>query len=89
MTAGKAWVLVLIALVFGSAMGVVYSKHLARSLFVEARKLQLVIDTLNSDWGRLQLEQSTWATHGRVEQLATEQLGMYVPNFNQRVMVPR
>lgn len=87
--AGKGLFLLLVALVFISAMGVVYNKHLSRTLFVESRKLQASIDLLNSDWGRLQLEQSTWATHGRVEQLASEKLGMYVPDFNQRVMVPR
>ncbi|MEM7294537.1 MAG: cell division protein FtsL [Pseudomonadota bacterium] len=79
----------LVALIFCSAMGVVYSKHVSRSLFVESRALQAEIDELNIDWGRLQLEQSTWATHGRVEQLASGKLGMYVPDFNQRVMVPK
>ena len=79
--------LMLAALVFCSAMGVVYAKHVSRSLFVESRGLQAESDELNIDWGRLQLEQSTWATHGRVEQLASEKLRMYVPDFDRRVMV--
>ena len=89
MTARDVSIAVLVLLIFASAMGVVYSKHVSRSLFVESRRLQADIDELNIDWGRLQLEQSTWATHGRVEQLASSKLGMYVPDFNQRVMVPK
>ncbi len=89
MNAAKWAVLSLVTLIFVSAIGVVYNKHVSRGLFVESRKLQATIDALNIDWGRLQLEQSTWATHGRVEQHASEKLGMYVPDFNQRVMGPR
>ncbi|MEM7209296.1 MAG: cell division protein FtsL [Pseudomonadota bacterium] len=80
---------VLLVLIFISAIGVVYSKHVSRGLFVESRRLQATIDELNIDWGRLQLEQSTWATHSRVEQLASERLGMFVPDFKQRVMVAK
>ena len=89
MTAGKLALLTLLVAIFASAIGVVYNKHLSRSLFVESRKLQTTIDELDIDWGRLQLEQSTWGTHGRVENLAGKKLGMFVPNFNQRVMVPK
>jgi cell division protein FtsL len=89
MTAGKLALLTLLVSIFASAIGVVYNKHLSRSLFVESRKLQATIDELDIDWGRLQLEQSTWGTHSRVENLASEKLGMFVPNFNQRVMVPK
>ena len=86
----EKWSLVsLLALVLASAIGVVYNKHLSRSLFVESRKLQATIDALDIDWGRLQLEQSTWGTHARVEKLASEKLGMFVPKFDQRVMVPK
>ena len=86
----RHWIAVSLgALVFISAIGVVYNKHVARSLFVESRKLQAEIDELNIDWGRLQLEQSTWATHSRVEQLAGQKLGMFVPDFKLRVMVPK
>ncbi len=89
MNAGK-WMLVsLLTLNFASAIGVVYNKHLSRNLFVESRKLQATIDALDIDWGRLQLEQSTWGTHGRVEKLASNKLDMFVPDFDQRVMVPR
>ncbi len=71
--------LLLLVLVVGSAMGVVYAKHRSRTLFVELQSLQESRDRLNTEWGQLQLEQSTWATHGRIEALARERLGMKIP----------
>jgi cell division protein FtsL len=67
------------AAVFGSALGVVYTQHQARKSFVELQALQGVRDELNIEWGRLQLEQSTWATHGRIEVMAREKLDMMIP----------
>ena len=66
----------LVVLLMVSALGVVYAKHRNRMLYVELRELQTVRDNLNVDWGRLQLEQSTWATHSRVEAVARKKLGM-------------
>lgn len=76
---GRLFFVLLVGLLFGSALGVVYTQHQARKLFVELQKLQIVRDELNMDWGRLQLEQSTWATHGRIELLARDRLGMQIP----------
>ena len=72
-------ILLLLALVVGSALGVVYAKHRSRTLFVELQSLHDARDRLNTEWGQLQLEQSTWATHGRIEALARERLGMRIP----------
>lgn len=65
--------------VFASALGVVFSTHESRKLFVELQGLQKVRDEMNAQWGRLQLEQSTWATHGRIERIANEKLDMVIP----------
>lgn len=62
-----------------SSLGVVYSRHESRKLFVELQGLQEQRDEMNVQWGRLQLEQSTWTTHGRVADTARERLGMVVP----------
>lgn len=62
-----------------SALGVVYSRHESRKLFVELQSLQEQRDEMNVDWGRLQLEQSTWTTHGHVADTARERLDMVVP----------
>jgi cell division protein FtsL len=71
--------LLLIAVLVCCALGVVTSQHKARKLFVELQKEQELATHLDEEFGRLQLEQSTWAMHGRVEKLAAGRLGMRVP----------
>lgn len=70
-----------------SGIGCVYAKYESRKLFVELQSLETSRDELNIDWGRLQIEQSTWATHGRVEALAREQLDMSTPGPAELVVV--
>ena len=78
------WVAVLV-----SALGVVYGKQEARSQFNELQKLTDRRDDLDIEWGQLQLEQSTWATHGRVERVAHDELGMITPQPSElRVVQP-
>lgn len=77
----------LAVLVFTSALAVVFSTHSSRKLFVEMEELQKVRDDLNAEWGRLQLEQSTWATHGRIEQVASDKLDMVIPSPGSVVIV--
>jgi len=76
---GRLLLVGLIAAVFASALGVVFSTNESRKLFVELQGLQKVRDDLSAEWGRLQLEQSTWATHGRIEQIANNKLEMVNP----------
>lgn len=70
-----------------SALGVVYSKHQTRRLFVDVQRLETERDRMNVDWGRLQLEQSTLATQARVESLAHGKLAMNIPPQNSVVIV--
>lgn len=77
--------LVLILMV--SAIAVVYAKHRNRMLYTDLRELQSVRDDLNVDWGRLQLEQSTWATHSRVEAVARKRLAMRSLNYGEVVIL--
>ena len=72
-------VAVLWVAVLASALGVVHGKQQARNRFNELQKLTTQRDDLDIEWGQLQLEQSTWATHGRVEQVAHDDLGMVTP----------
>ena len=77
-----AWRLTVAALwlaVLASALGVVYGKQQARNRFSELQKVTTQRDDLDIEWGQLQLEQSTWATHGRVERVAHDDLGMVTP----------
>lgn len=66
-------------MLFGSALGAIWSKHQARTLFVEMQRLQMQRDQLDIEWGQLKLEQSAWSTHGRVEQVARADLRMVIP----------
>ncbi len=72
----------LIALVLAvlvSAIGVIYAKHESRKQFVQLQALEKQRDQMNVEWGQLQLEQGTWATHSRVERVARKRLGMEMP----------
>ncbi len=61
------------------AIAVVWSKHEARSLFIELQHLNAERDRLDIEWGQLKLEQSALAMHGRVEQNARVNLQMVIP----------
>ena len=79
--------LVLVGAVFSSAIGVVLARHESRKLFIELQNLEKYRDEMDIEWGRLQLEESTWATHGRVEQLAIDRLDMIAPEFDANILV--
>lgn len=80
----KQWTifLVLLAAVMGSSVGLVYTKHINRKMFVELNGMQKTRDRLMTELGQLQLEHSTWSTHGRVEKIARQQLHMSNPRFD-------
>lgn len=80
MSATMRWsTAVLSCLLFVSAIAVVWSKHQARSSFIQLQALNSERDALDIEWGQLKLEQSAWATHGRVEQTARVGLQMVIP----------
>lgn len=70
-------------LLFASAIAVVWSKHEVRSLFIQLQGMHADRDALDIEWGQLKLEQSAWATHGRVEQTARADLRMIIPRPNE------
>jgi cell division protein FtsL len=89
LTQWRQLVAVLWLAVLVSALGVVYGKQEARTRFNELQKLTDRRDDLDIEWGQLQLEQSTWATHGRVERVAHDELGMITPQPSElRVVQP-
>lgn len=79
--------IVLLAATVASAIGVVYMRHMHRKLFVELSRLERERDELNIEFGRLQLEQATWAESNRIDQIARERLGMKFPEANDIVVV--
>ncbi len=63
-----------------SALALVYTKHESRTLFIELQGLSQERDDLNIEYGQLQIEQSMWATHSRIEKLASEDLELIRPD---------
>jgi cell division protein FtsL len=76
-----------VALAVVSALGVVASQHQARKLFSELEREQTRAHGLEIEWDQLQLEQSTWAAHARVEKVARERIGMRPPAPGQIISV--
>ena len=79
--------LILSFAVIVSAVDVVLAQHKARKYFVEIQELEQQQDKINEEWGKLQLEQSTWATDDRVEKLARTELEMTEPDANSIVLI--
>jgi len=80
--------LLLLAALCACALGLVTSQHQARKLFVEIEQEQERARNLEVEYGQLQLEQSTWAMHARVQKLAAEVLRMRQPDAAHIEFVP-
>lgn len=78
-----------VALCMMTALAIVYTRHESRKLFVELEQLRNERDQLNIEWGQLQIEQSTWATHARIEQVALEELGLARPQSTEIFVIER
>ena len=94
MVMGKSGQPILLLMVFAvvcviSAIGLVYTKHESRKLFVELEQLTTERDELNIEWGQLQIEQSTWATHARIERVALEELSLVRPKSTEIYLIER
>ena len=79
--------LILLALLTACALGLVTSQDKTRKLFAELEREQEQAKQLDVEWGQLQLEQSTWAMHARVEKIARERLHMSVPDAKRTEVV--
>ena len=72
-----------------TAMALVYTRHESRKLFVELEGLTHERDDLNIEWGQLQIEQSTWATHARIERVASDDLSLVRPEATEIYVIER
>ena len=70
---------ILLLLLVACALSLVTSRHQSRTLFVELEREQLRARSYDTEYGQLQIEQSTWAMPTRVEKIAREQLRMQLP----------
>jgi cell division protein FtsL len=82
--AASLWLLVLV-----TAAAVVYVNNSGRMLFTEMDRLIAERDQLNIEWGRLQLEQSTYTTPSSVEQKAVSRLHMSAPVPSEVKLIER
>jgi cell division protein FtsL len=80
--------LLLLAVLVVCALSLVTSRHQARKLFVELEREQTKARGYETEFGQLQLEQSTWGTPVRVEKIAREQLRMQIPGPGRVELVP-
>ena len=74
------WVVVLWCLVLVSAVGVIYTSFETRRLFSELQHTKKTQRHLDTQWGQLLLEQSSWSAHTRIDKVAEDQLKMIVPH---------
>lgn len=81
--------LLLLLVLVVCALGLVTSQHKARKLFSDLEREQARARELEVEYGRLQLEASTWGLHARVEKVAAGTLGMRTPDARQVRMVER
>lgn len=75
--------------IFISALQVVIARHETRRLFVDLQAMERTRDELKEEWGRLQLEQSTWAINDRIENVARSQLDMKMPEQSSVVLLAK
>jgi cell division protein FtsL len=70
-----------------TAIASVFARHEHRQLFIQLTRLEGARDELNVEFGRLQLEQATWAESNRIDQVARVRLGMVFPETRDIVVV--
>lgn len=78
--------LILFMVLIVTALGTITAQHKARKLYFELQQQQDAAKQYDIEWGQLQLEQSTWAMHARIEQVAEQHLHMQVPD-TKRIQV--
>ena len=81
--------IILFLVLIAAALGVITSQHKARKLYIELQQQEDSAKQYEIEWGQLQLEQSTWAMHSRIEQIAERRLNMQVPDATRiQVVTP-
>ena len=81
--------LLLLAVLVACALGLVSSQHKARKLFTALEREHERARELDAEYGRLQLEASTWGLHSRVERIAVGTLGLHAPDPRRVRLVAR
>jgi len=80
-------VIALVAVILLSSFAVVYVKDLNRRLFIQYQAQQQTQQQLQTQWGKLLLERSTWSTQSRISKMAKEKLHMVAPSPRDVIMI--
>jgi cell division protein FtsL len=79
----------LAVLCVASAFATVYATHECRELYTELQRLEAARWSLDEEYSRLLLEQSAWASHYRVEQVAEREMSMRAPGIDRQRVLAR
>ncbi len=81
--------IVLMILTLFVIVNYIYLQHKSRNQFVALQELINEESDLNADWGRLQIEQSTYVNNSKIVAQAKKQLGMKLPEKEQILSIKR
>lgn len=81
--------LIALAAVICSALGMVYTRHHSRNTAVQLGLLEDQRDEIIAEWSRLQLEQAWLADASHVESKARDHLGMHSPEKSLILVVEK
>ncbi len=69
----------LVAILFITALALVQVTNDTRKAFITLNALQQERDSLDTEWSKMQLEQSTYSGHNRIDGVARSRLQMVIP----------
>ena len=79
--------LVMLFLIFVSAMGVVFITHHTREAVTEKDQALVERERLDNEWRNLLIEETALAEHSRVQDMAKEELEMKRPDSDKEVVI--
>lgn len=87
--ARAAWTGFALLMVVLSAFAIIGNTHQSRGFYAQLQDLEARRWYLEEEYSRLLLEQSTWASHNRIESVAGDSLGLVVPGHDRTRLVAR
>ncbi|KLN67086.1 MULTISPECIES: cell division protein FtsL [Vibrio] len=79
--------LILLVLIFSSAMGVVFITHHTRQAITEKDQALVERERLDNEWRNLLIEETALAEHSRVQAVAKKDLEMKRPDSDKEVII--
>lgn len=86
LTTGK-FSLILLIVIFITAMGVVFTTHQSRQVILERANTMAERERLNEEWRNLLLEETALSEHSRVQDLASKELDMKRPDPDKEIVI--